>query len=219
MADWEITDNDWDQEPSSGSKTMFLNYWDSKKPSYRHEVTGQIVKFAMKHRAKWNPSAQKFDGFEYWDDGNPKKMMQVHIITDEGERIIWEFAPKSIGRTVLTEAAKKYFGRSFKFNEINGHRIHLLASGADLTGMDIKSSAKDIQLIVTLGDTGNLPLEPYEAFKLCNGQSEEMTDEQKSSVAEDLSKMPPEVAKSLSSAMAAQDYQPPIAMYDQDVPF
>lgn len=73
-----------------GSNGNGWNYSENNKPGYMEMIEGTVVEIS-------NPQARDFNTKQpvFWDDGNPKRNLQLIIRGRSGQELAWTFAPRS----------------------------------------------------------------------------------------------------------------------------
>lgn len=66
------------------------NYSDNTKQGYSEMIEGTCIEISNPQAKDFNTGAPAF-----WPDGNPKRNLQVVLLTKAGQEISWTFSPKS----------------------------------------------------------------------------------------------------------------------------
>lgn len=73
-----------------GSNGNNWNYSDNTKAGYSEMIEGTCVEISNPQAKDFNTGAPAF-----WPDGNPKRNLQVVLLTKAGQEVSWTFSPKS----------------------------------------------------------------------------------------------------------------------------
>ena len=74
----------------SGASGTYWNFSNPNEENFSPTLVGDLVEISFTQKKKWNPETRKFEGQDYWEDGNPKLNFLLHFVVDGGEEMLYE---------------------------------------------------------------------------------------------------------------------------------
>lgn len=79
----------------SGSSGTYWNFSNPSEEDFAPTLVADLIEISFVQKKKWNAETRKFEGRDYWDDGNPKVNFLFHFMTDDGRELLHELSKRS----------------------------------------------------------------------------------------------------------------------------
>ena len=243
----------------SGSNGTYWNFSNPNEDNFSPVLVGDLMEISFTQKKKWNPESRKFEGRDYWEDGNPKVNFLLHFAVDGGEELLYELQKGSksmredwlpacqggnlmnlIGMRVQVEAAQPPINpqtgqpipfssamrRTFKVTPLGP--ANTAARGVDYDSytevMSHKLSKQQPQAAVPPAMMGNPYAQQYaqqQAYQQpqMNAAMQAAYSAAQAAGYTATQQQARPVAQPGYSAAAPAPVQPPVDVYDQDIPF
>ena len=151
-----------------GGSSSGWNYADSSKPGYSETLVGTVVEISNPQKLNYSTKQP-----EFWQDGNPKRVLRVTILTDEGQEKGWVFAPKSkAADACLLALDPQGMRQSVSIEELLGKRITVQTQGGVFNAQNPRpwwvtvqgeGNKQAVRGLVDLSQTAQAPVQPQPA--------------------------------------------------------